>query len=516
MSADNVNENIGWDAFIVHGNPETIADKVAELYEKEETFVQSVWAIDRNFQFTGTSAVKSHADVAHIMRLLEGKIVEHSFAVHVNKDDKSHIQLLSIGGIAGTIVDPRLVLEGVNKFGSKKVYLVHNHPSGNLQPSQADLTLSKKIFDGLREMGVDAEHLIMDGLISSYTVIDNDINTRVEQRQIPAEDVGLEVQFLESNKFLKTPTVIIQDFSDTEGYIQSLQYLALPKRAMLVLNELNRIIGNYILNEFTAKEILEKFTKAGGGTSVILYGNEDALEKVNEVSQKLINFDIALFDFVRVSPSEDISRQYESAAKRGLLRDVQEQYGTNMLNEPMSKLITDIADLRAHGISDADIKDLYMEIGDNTEAEIDSVLNPVSNEELNAKQQTVEPTNKMVSDHEDPKLHRIADKNITELHTEMGNNKEERDNGINSQPSMQSLVFLNYFMNTKTKKILIGFTLIVLILAFLNPSRQDFAEYKGYRKDHNFNNISRKANFIIFSIYEEHGQNYFAILKNFF
>ena len=70
-------------------------------------------------------------------------------------------------------------------------------------------------------------------------------------------------------------------------------------------------------------------------------------------------------------------------------------------------------------------------------------------------------------------------------------------------------------MKPKTKKFLIIVTIIILILALLNPTRKDFAEYKGYSKDHDLNNISRKANFIIFSIYEKNGTRYFAILKNF-
>lgn len=465
MTADNLNENIQRVAFNEHCNLQIIADKV-DLYEKEETFVQSVWAIDRNFQFTGTTAVKSHSDVSHIMRLLENKIVEHAFAIHVNNDGKSYIQLLSIGGMDSTVVDARVVLEGVNKFGSQKVYLVHNHPSGNLQPSKGDIDVTSKIFKGLNEMGIEGEHVIIDGLTGLYAVIANDLITSNQQRHTATEDVELEVQFLESHKFLKISAVIIQDFSDIVHYIQSLHYLAFPKRAMLVLDKLNRIIGNYILDEFRAKEILEKFTKAGGGTSVILYGNEEAIEKANEVRQKLINFDIALLDFIIVSHTDDITRQYKSVSERKLLREVQENYGTNMLNEPMAKVIADIADLRAQGVSDEDIRDFYMDLGDNTEAEIDSVLNPESIEEVNAKKQIVEPTNKRGA--------------------------------------------------ASTKKILISLIIIILILAFLNPTRQDFAEYKGYRKDHKFDNISRKANFIIFSIYTEKGKTYFAILKNFF
>lgn len=348
---------------------------------KDETFIQAVWAKDRNIQFTGTTRVKNHSDVAHIMRLLEDKAVEHAFAVHIDADGNSHIQFISIGGQTGTVVDPRVILAGVSKFGSQKVYLVHNHPTGNLQPSQADLDLSKKIFNGLREMGIDAEHVIMDGVKGEYTVIDNELNNFIQTREKAIEDVNLEVQFLDAQKFLKTPpTQKITSSYAIASYIQSLQYSALPKRAMIILDNQNRIIGNFILSDFSVKEIADLVGKSAIGTNVILYGNEDSIDTINKISPTLKNLSISVTDFVRVAPGKDITTQYVSALDRQILNDVQEKYGTNMLNEPMAKLIDDIADLRAQGMSDQDIKEMYMEFGDNTEAEINSVLNPATSQ----------------------------------------------------------------------------------------------------------------------------------------
>ena len=76
-------------------------------------------------------------------------------------------------------------------------------------------------------------------------------------------------------------------------------------------------------------------------------------------------------------------------------------------------------------------------------------------------------------------------------------------------------------MKPKTKKFLIIFTFIILLFSFLNPTRKDFIEYLGYPNDHKMNGLSRKYNFIIFSIYtsgyptSNNYAKYFAILKNF-
>ena len=52
---------------------------------------------------------------------------------------------VSQGGISGTVADPRLILAGAIKMAASAIILVHNHPSGNLQPSRADEELTTKI-----------------------------------------------------------------------------------------------------------------------------------------------------------------------------------------------------------------------------------------------------------------------------------------------------------------------------------------------------------------------------------
>ena len=51
----------------------------------------------------------------------------------------------SSGGITGTVADPRLILAAALKGLAVGIVLAHNHPSGNLKPSQADEQLTAKI-----------------------------------------------------------------------------------------------------------------------------------------------------------------------------------------------------------------------------------------------------------------------------------------------------------------------------------------------------------------------------------
>lgn len=68
----------------------------------------------------------------------------------------------SAGGITGTVADPRLILAAAIKSLAVCIILSHNHPSGNLKPSQADQELTQKIkvASGYHDIKV-MDHLII-------------------------------------------------------------------------------------------------------------------------------------------------------------------------------------------------------------------------------------------------------------------------------------------------------------------------------------------------------------------
>ena len=56
--------------------------------------------------------------------------------------------LISKGGQAGTLADPKIIFQAALENHAASIILAHNHPSGNLKPSQADINLTKKLRDG--------------------------------------------------------------------------------------------------------------------------------------------------------------------------------------------------------------------------------------------------------------------------------------------------------------------------------------------------------------------------------
>ncbi len=55
------------------------------------------------------------------------------------------VSQISVGGIAGTFVDVRIVYQNLLKANAVSFIAFHNHPSGNINPSEADKTLTKKL-----------------------------------------------------------------------------------------------------------------------------------------------------------------------------------------------------------------------------------------------------------------------------------------------------------------------------------------------------------------------------------
>jgi len=68
---------------------------------------------------------------------------------------------VSIGGVAGTVADPKIIFKSAIEYLASAIILVHNHPSGNLTPSQADKDLTKKVKEAGRLLDIPIlDHLI--------------------------------------------------------------------------------------------------------------------------------------------------------------------------------------------------------------------------------------------------------------------------------------------------------------------------------------------------------------------
>jgi DNA repair protein RadC len=69
---------------------------------------------------------------------------------------------ISKGGLSGTVADPKMIFQAALKANASSIILVHNHPSGNIQPSQNDVNLTKTIVNAGKLLELQAiDHLIV-------------------------------------------------------------------------------------------------------------------------------------------------------------------------------------------------------------------------------------------------------------------------------------------------------------------------------------------------------------------
>ena len=305
--------------------------------------VKAVWNKTKHILFTGGASVKSHADVAHIMRLLENKAVEHAFVVHIDKKGEAHIQFMGVGSSSGVIFDNGAILNGIKKFGTQKIYLVHNHPSGTLMPSTQDLNLTTRIREGLDPLNVEVEHVIMDTFKKEYVYLDSSNKSSIHKRNEKlSTDKDYKTNIMDEQQVLSGPISKITSVESAVTAIQQLRYSALPKNAMLILNRANEVIGNFVFKgEINTKEAFEFLGDAASAAGAIFYGNNENLDAIKNTKRDLNKMGIETLDYVVMSEtSPEVFGFYKSYANEGLLYDVQAKYGTNgQANEPTPNVV---------------------------------------------------------------------------------------------------------------------------------------------------------------------------------
>ncbi|MEY2950455.1 MAG: RadC family protein [Saprospiraceae bacterium] len=125
-----------------------------------------------------TTAQKQIVDSASAYRELVAHLtdLEHEefWILLLNRANKvMRKERISIGGVAGTYVDAKIIFRKALEISASGLILYHNHPSGNLKPSQADIDLTKKVCSGAQGLDLKIiDHLII-GDRQYYSFKDN-------------------------------------------------------------------------------------------------------------------------------------------------------------------------------------------------------------------------------------------------------------------------------------------------------------------------------------------------------
>jgi DNA repair protein RadC len=110
------------------------------------------------------SQIKCSKDVFNLLSPLLSDLPHEEFWIlYLNRSNKVINRMkLSQGGISGTVTDVRIVMKKAIEYLASGIIVCHNHPSGNLNPSESDSKITQKIKDAGSIMDIQLlDHLII-------------------------------------------------------------------------------------------------------------------------------------------------------------------------------------------------------------------------------------------------------------------------------------------------------------------------------------------------------------------
>lgn len=109
--------------------------------------------------------IQSSRDAFNVIgAALKDLLIEEFWLIYTNKAcEVIGRERISVGGTAGTVADVKVIFQKALENKASAIIAVHNHPSGNLTPSNADIDLTKK----LKECGKIMDLTLLDHLIVS-------------------------------------------------------------------------------------------------------------------------------------------------------------------------------------------------------------------------------------------------------------------------------------------------------------------------------------------------------------
>jgi DNA repair protein RadC len=133
---------------------------------KATTILAAIELGKRTFQFQPKEKINIDSPTAAVAALshqLMWQPKEHFAVVLLDvKNGLLGTQILTVGTATETLVNPAEVFRVVIKQGATKVIVAHNHPSGNVEPSEADVYLTKRLLQAAQFLSIPLlDHLIL-------------------------------------------------------------------------------------------------------------------------------------------------------------------------------------------------------------------------------------------------------------------------------------------------------------------------------------------------------------------
>jgi DNA repair protein RadC len=301
------------------------------LQEGEESVFERKYKAYKELKFYAAhETIKTADDVAYIFNQLQDEAVEHCFVAHETEKHGIIVQHISTGNFNSSLVSPSQIWDAINRFGTTKLHFVHNHPSGNLDPSNEDQNIWLKIKDGLPKDVVMMPAVIIDAREGSYGFFEPH-GSAWGHGQLTNTEHGKNAKNLKAFRFSrqifnKNATISQNNIHTPEDIVEFVykgRFTLGDKAQVLSLNSRNSIVGRFNLtssldnSKETADEIAVLVGRSGGVNSIVMTNKdfEDVIfrQKLNSISEQLKIKDIGLFDCLSIKNGTGASLNWKSA-----------------------------------------------------------------------------------------------------------------------------------------------------------------------------------------------------------
>ena len=295
------------------------------LQSDDFALVERRFAENKSLQLFGNEKIGSIDDVAWLFKALEDEAVEHAFLVYDFKEKGYFVQHISTGTFDAALVDNRLLIGNVLEANPSAITLVHNHPSGNLKVSKADVDCIIKLKMALEDSDIKVNSGVIINLRSGkYVVFDENETADIYMKSNPES-------FKEIQPYSFSKQVLVENYqpvkitssTDIAKFITSQKFGISDKTELLVLNNQLNIVGKFIMPPDNQLDFIIGKVARFGGSKCILYGNNITPEQVNTYNKKLHFSGIEILDAIRFN-SGNGRKLYESFADSGELKSPKE------------------------------------------------------------------------------------------------------------------------------------------------------------------------------------------------
>lgn len=160
-----------------HGNLSALAMESIESIKKSDGIgndkaatLAAAFEISRRVEsqskWFSNKKITSPSDIAEIfMPLFRDEVKEKFIVVCLNSANKIiRYEIVSVGSLNSSIVHAREVFKVAIESNSANIILLHNHPSGNDEPSMEDIQVTKKLVEAGKILGINVfDHIVIAG-----------------------------------------------------------------------------------------------------------------------------------------------------------------------------------------------------------------------------------------------------------------------------------------------------------------------------------------------------------------